>query len=531
MVFYSLAPPKHMMIDRFLRLLHTVRYLRLRQVAYQVKYRLTGQLTKTGARTPVPGPVGAQEELAEQSPVTFQFLQRAVTFSSPRTIDWNYAAYGKLWTYNLNYFEFLQTVPPARGLALIQSWITAEPTHRDGWEPYPTSLRLVSWLHFFQTTDAMITQKVRGSIQRQYVALWSKLEYHLGGNHLLENAIALCLTAHFLADQQGAKRAQQLLRAELDEQYLEDGGHYELSPMYHAILLDRLLTLWHGLTTSPAPAAAPDFSDLLPVLRRQLTRQLGWLAAFATPDGRYAHFNDSTYGIAPPVPELLARGRQLGITVAPQALTTSGYRRWEHPRYDLWLDVAAIGPAYIPGHAHADNLTFVLHAHGVPLIVDPAISTYEKNARRAWERSTAAHNTVTVGGQNSSDVWGGFRVGKRAVTRVLAEETDLLRAAFSGPYYHHERTFFRENDCLLIQDRVKARTSAVARFHFDYRQEVRLEGTSVVVGPVTLSWSAAAAAVQEYEQAVGWNDCRPARCLELTFIETLEVRCRFSATA
>ena len=37
------------------------------------------------------------------------------------------------------------------------------------------------------------------------------------------------------------EQATQLLYSELEEQILPDGAHYELTPMYHEILLDRLL--------------------------------------------------------------------------------------------------------------------------------------------------------------------------------------------------------------------------------------------------------------------------------------------------
>ncbi|MEM9837437.1 MAG: alginate lyase family protein, partial [Bacteroidota bacterium] len=456
---------------------------------------------------------------------SFRFLNREKTFPSPVAIDWNFADYGKLWTYNLNYFEFLATKSKTEGLALIRSWIQAEATHADGWEPYPISLRLVRWIRFLkQHFPSALPEDVVASIKNQYEALWKKLEYHLGGNHLLENAIALCLTAHFLQDEVRAPRAQRLLHAELGKQYLSDGAHYELSGMYHAVLLDRLLTLWEHLTTVPSPS----FANLDPILKNSIQKQLNWLLAFATEDGQYAHFNDSTEGIAPSVEQLSQRSEALGLEVIPGQLTTSGYRRWSHLLYDLWMDAAAIGPSYIPGHAHADNLTFVLHVTGHPVIVDPAISTYEKNERRSWERSTAAHNTVTVADRNSSDVWGGFRVGKRAHTRILSDKQDQLKATYSGSAYAHQRTFRRAIDKIMIQDKVTPPQKAVARFHFDYRQEVLLTDDALRCGTLSLKWSSAKAQLVDYEQAVGWNDCRPARCLELTFVGKLDVSLSFS---
>ena len=47
-------------------------------------------------------------------------------------------------------------------------------------------------------------------------------------------------------------------------------------------------------------------------------------------------------------------------------------------------------------------------------MVDSGTSTYEASSRRAYERSTAAHNTVEVDGEDQTEVWGIFRAARRA---------------------------------------------------------------------------------------------------------------------
>ena len=90
-----------------------------------------------------------------------------------------------------------------------------------------------------------------------------------------------------------------------------------------------------------------------------------------------------------------------------------------------------IGPSYQPGHAHADELNFELFYNGSPIIVDTGVSTYEKNERRLRERSTNSHNCVVLG-DNSSDVWSGFRVGKRANVKINVENDQQLTASHNG---------------------------------------------------------------------------------------------------
>jgi hypothetical protein len=59
-------------------------------------------------------------------------------------------------------------------------------------------------------------------------------------------------------------------------------------------------------------------------------------------------------------------------------------------------------------------LSFELSLGGRRVIVNSGTSEYGLGAERLRQRGTAAHNTVTVDEQDSSEVWGGFRVARRA---------------------------------------------------------------------------------------------------------------------
>ena len=82
------------------------------------------------------------------------------------------------------------------------------------------------------------------------------LEYHILGNHLFANAKALTFVGAYLEGENSAQLLEQgikLLNQELDEQFLDDGAHFELSPMYHEILLWDLLELIDLAMTSNKP--------------------------------------------------------------------------------------------------------------------------------------------------------------------------------------------------------------------------------------------------------------------------------------
>jgi hypothetical protein len=94
-----------------------------------------------------------------------------------------------------------------------------------------------------------------------------------------------------------------------------------------------------------------------------------------------------------------------------------------------------------------------MRVNGSPFIVDTGISTYDKNSRRQYERGTSAHNSVICHGENSSRVWGGFRVGKRAKVSLLENTPSKIKARHNGfKGITHERTFELNSQSLVIHD-------------------------------------------------------------------------------
>ena len=78
----------------------------------------------------------------------FIFLNLSHSFTD--SIDWNYLGHGKLWAYNLNYFDYLHqpSITKEEGLKLINDFIDQTDKNREGMEPYPISLRGINWIKF-----------------------------------------------------------------------------------------------------------------------------------------------------------------------------------------------------------------------------------------------------------------------------------------------------------------------------------------------------------------------------------------------
>ncbi|HEX9956220.1 MAG TPA: alginate lyase family protein, partial [Fibrella sp.] len=386
-------------------------------------------------------------------------------------------------------------------------------TLRDGLEPYPTALRVLNWRAFL-LREGIEDPIIEQHLYAQTALLRSRLEYHLGGNHLLENACALTIMALHFRQPVWFKEATALLRAQLEEQILTDGGHYERSPVYHQLLTDRLLDVYAVLRDSSWERVP----DLTRYVQDKTAAMLNWLVSVTFRDGSVPMVNDAAYGAAPATAEILAKAAPLGFTPAPAALSDSGYRMLTTSRLELFVDVGPVGPDHQPGHAHADTFSFVLHIDGKPVIVDPGISTYQIGERRSWERSTAAHNTVTIAGQSSSEVWSGFRVGRRAQVRIEVDTPHCIKAHHDG-YSHlgirHTRQWTIVNDRMLsINDWVTGDILPKrCHFYFDHclhlivgQTRVRLPNAEVSFlsdRPLTLHQST-------YEQARGFNQTSPA---------------------
>lgn len=518
----------------------TIRHLTPRQVLYQLISRLRG---RARLRLPESVPPGYFLVVPEaDKPVSlwlgvFTFLNESADLARDELIMWNYLHFGKLWTYNLNYFDYLSQprLKPATGLTLMRDFIGQTDSLRDGLEPYPTSLRIVNWVQFL-SRHQIRDNAIDAHLYAQIGLLRRRLEYRLAGNHLLENGFGLLTGALYFQHRNWFQVAVNLIRHELTTQILADGGHDERSPMYHQILLDGLLDVllmlrhdtWHY------------DSGFVDVLTEKAARMLGWLDALTFDNGDVPMVNDAAPGIAPTTAQLRQKAGWMGLTPARPAKIGSGYYLFRPAalarfRYELFADAGTVGPDHQPGHAHADTFSFVLYVNNRPVLVDSGTSTYKAGERRAWERGTAAHNTVEVSRQNSSEVWGGFRVGRRArVTILTTTETEL--AARHDGYRHlgilHERTWTVEPAKLCIFDRLirtrrpdTAPRTGIARFHVHPDLNVAIVGETVMAGPVRLTFESATAPelrLTDYDMADGFNRLRPGQCLEVTFRDALK---------
>ena len=499
-----------------------------------------GRPLPTAAVSPVPRLTGRYHcEDIDVPARRFSFLKDVETIPvDPAAMRAALARKPLLWQFHFGYHDFLLAILESRDnattatdvLEFLHDWSKAFPLHAAGartsaWHPYVLSIRIESWVRL----DAMLTARgvteddprlrlLRDGVERMTRVLLRNLEKGTMANHLLRNVKGLVFAGLYLDGRTGARARRiglRLLDRELAEQVLDDGAHFERSPMYHVSVMNDVL----------------DMAEAMLLCGTSIPTRLGTAAARMTtfldrmrhPDGEIPFFNDSTASFFLRTQEVLERGVHLGAEIAPPAMETyppeadasshgpstrsarpgrhardggerspgvldpargSGLLVAETPRSWLVMDAGLVGPDYQPGHAHCDTLAFELSLDGARFLTDTGVYHYRESPERAYSRSTAAHNTIEIDGAEQSEVWKSFRVGRRA--RILAVEQEtregipILRGMHDG-YTRlqagllHERAMLLAPDWLLILDWLHGRGTHRWRSFLHMHPEVSLQ--------------------------------------------------------
>ena len=513
----------------FARYFHTLKYLKPIQIRYQAWYRIRRKVSKHAVFQYTKSKEAKwkildftpwiNKPLSYTDHNIFTFLNNSFQYKNNK-INWNDKQFGRLWAYNLNYMDYLLQLGMTKdtGLNIIKEFILNFAVNNTGKEPYPISLRGITWIKFL-SKHKIHDLEINNNLYSQYKILQNNLEYHLLGNHLLENGFSMLFGAFCFSNIGFYKKAKVILQKELIEQILEDGGHFELSPMYHQIILDRLLDSINLLQNNQR---FDNQNQLLSFLTEKALVMLSWLQQITFSNGDIPYFNDSTFGIAPNTYQLVDYAKRLNFNLNTNLkLSDSGYRKFTGSNYECIVDVGPVGPNYIPGHGHADMLSFVLYIDNKPIIIDTGISTYEKNNQRQLERSTPAHNTVVVDGKNQSDVWGGFRVGKRAKIRVLNDKVYYLEAEHNGykPVVHSRSFDFIQSGIVISDVLSKNKVNANTYFHFHPDRRVEINGNTILVDDrYSLVFKTITDISMEiYNYPLGYNKYSQATKCKLTF--------------
>jgi len=418
----------------------------------------------------------------------FEFLGKP---GSLKKVGWNGSERDKLWRYNQHYFSYLNTNDVKTRIQihhnLLKSWIENNPPGKGvGWETYPCSLRIVNWIKWSLNGNKIDDLELH-SLGNQTRWLIKNIEWHILGNHLFANAKALIFAGLWFDGPEAQiwlDKGFKILGKEFAEQILPDGGHFELSTMYHVLAVEDVLDLLN-ICSCYQSALSEAQIEIVKKWKESAPSMINWLRTMCHPDGEISFFNDSAIGIAPHPVNIYDYADRLSIFSKPDNnvitnLPDSGYARLENKSSVLLVDMASVGPDYLPGHAHADTLSFELSIYGKRVICNSGTSVYGTSDERSRQRSTKAHSTIVVDGENSSEVWAGFRVARRATVfgaKIEERNGSLYAEAIHDGYSRlsgsplHTRSWCLKNQQLCIQDKISGKGNHCAEIYFHFTPE------------------------------------------------------------
>lgn len=374
--------------------------------------------------------------------------------------EWRIQNKSALWNYNLQYCEYLFPLIKqyhdtddlayiAKIKQIIVGWIERNPPEKGiGWEPYPVSLRLANWISIYSYIENKIDEDFKTrfvkSMYKQYVYLLDHLEKHLLGNHYLENVKTLIIAATFFNDTCVKKKASELYCKICKEQILDDGMHYELSPMYHKVVLENTIRVAVCLQGTKHE------NEICGYVRKML--DVAW--SFEKDINRVPLFNDGGDNVAKSMDVLLSVCKnKFGITPTyKDELKDSGYYLFSGKEWKLIIDAGLPGPKYNSGHSHCDAMSFEFFRDGKPVVSNCGTYAYQSKLRNVF-RGTKAHNTVMVNQCEQNEIWGEFRVARCGHIESVEKANDKISIVFMD-YKKNAvcRTFQINEDSIVITD-------------------------------------------------------------------------------
>lgn len=457
---------------------HTIKYLKPIQIKHQIENRIFGsrkdRLLDSVKRLTSPK---AQEikilipELDCESGYLQRFdveklLEDRITLlHEEHQVEtlWNIQEASHLWNYNLHYLEFL--IPLAAKYKetaderyfdswakWMESWLGQ--SAGDSFEPYTISMRIPNILISMELLGKRIQgtelwHKIYISIYQQYRYLLRTQELALLANHYFDNLKAIVISSLLFGELEVYHKYFDLFLRELDEQILPDGLHFELSPMYHRIILEDILRVYTILNSCLHKG---DAEKLIPVIQAMTAAMINLERGF----NRIPLFNDSGNNVAKEKKALLEAVKKICTfeDIEIDEMKYAGYYKLYRDNVAVLFDCGSIGPSYMSGHSHCDCLSFELCVGGKTLFANSGTGQYQGELRTFF-RSTAAHNTMMINGREQSQLWGEHRAGRR-ISRCKGRriEDGIIGQfiSFQGDLFRRRLQWEQDGKLLIIDD-------------------------------------------------------------------------------
>lgn len=408
----------------------------------------------------------------------------------------------------------------------MSSWLEQNPYgYGMNWRsPLELAVRMINWVMALELIrdSGLLTgerwQAIYASLQAHCWETWRKISRgSSANNHVIGELAGVFVTASWLPGLTGAARMVEECRTglieEMERQTYADGCNRE-----HALGYQFFVIQFHLICAMVGRWSGNEFPD---AYLDRLRRMLEFVASVAD-GGPLPLFGDQDDGYVldlgneardvgalmdigcrlfemSPVARRLARPGEsawwlLGDAGTPEAapedpaalhstaFADSGYFLLQSGNrsrsVSILFDCAELGYGALAAHGHADALSFALRANGEYLLVDPGTYDYfTYPAFRNYFRSTAAHNTVEIDGEDQSVMSGPFMWSQRANARLVEWSTNAAETIVTGEHdgyarladpVIHRRTLtlaHRDFTCAIV-DRLTARAAHGAKVYF-----------------------------------------------------------------
>jgi hypothetical protein len=374
----------------------------------------------------VPEYASQMDEIAKG---TFTFFGQTVEFGNVRSIDWHHTIPAErdfhLWRMKLGHMGFICPMllhGDERHLDAVDEIVSGFGPKADFgtsgcfssyWFPYSVSHRILAVLSGYvlarrsRELPSILQKSIEEFLRYNAAFLMENIEHELKNNHVERNLAALCFyfTCVEVPPEDVVAMLDREVRKIVVDTILEDGMLAERSAMYQGLSVMALKVF------SSTPFLSEQTRGITSELLGKAER--AW-EIMSHPDGNIALFNDSWWGEVPQVSEVLNSTPLHSIEV----LKSAGYARIHSDDLFVLFDAGPIGPAWNPGHGHADFLSLELDIKGTRFIVDPGTFQYSTGARRAKERSAQSHNGPALVGFEPVEYYGCFKVGRLATAEL-----------------------------------------------------------------------------------------------------------------
>lgn len=332
---------------------------------------------------------------------------------------------------------------------------------------------LISLELFGKEVDDVFRERVYCELYSQYLYLQKHQEKHLLANHYFEDLKALIIASYLFKDDKKLNGYLKDFKRQCEEQILADGVHYELSLMYHKLILEDLMRIGMLAEQSDFPEC-----EWLTALIKKMTD-----ASYSLEKGigRTPLFNDAGDNVAKTCEQLcMATEKQFGLAITERsAFEESGYYKLYDGNKTLIVDAGKIGVDYQPAHGHCDCLSFELSIDEKPLFVNSGTYEYQGDLRKFFKK-TCAHNTVEINSHEQSQCWSGFRVARRISHVSAALWGDCVEGRYRNSFgEEHTRCISFNRGILTVKDTVKAQMGVPVKSYLHIVPGYKVDGNVI----------------------------------------------------